>query len=365
MSATDQAFIRAYDPDLPALAKQVSPARESIASAQRGANAPKAALMTTANQPMQGGVSSQDAAQVSSIHVGIEHFVPPPHAKFGSVLTTSMSAATATQTNSTSLTSPHLKFGQTAKAALSSFRSKPHADSADVELTKPALEVDAVRWPALCDAIRSRLAARFESFAEQLAGAESPRQIIAITGIDRGEGRSTLALCLARQLSAANRSVVLVDADFSNPGLIQQLSVRVDRGWEAVLRGEKALWDVMIDSIADRVAFVPLTPEVVVDGVPAAQQLANTFAELADHFEFVLIDAGPLGGESATSQWLLDSAAGVHGVILAHDVRRQSASRIAAVCLQLAEAKHRQLGIAEMFTEEQAAGGRRQAADSV
>jgi hypothetical protein len=104
---------------------------------------------------------------------------------------------------------------------------------------------------------------------------------------------------------------------------------------------------------------------VVLDGLPAAQRLANTFVELADHFEFVLIDAGPLGGESATSQWLLDSAAGVQGVILAHDVRRQSASRIAAVCLQLAEAKHRQLGIAEMFTEEQAAGGGRQAADSV
>src|SRR5262249_38378419 len=130
--------------------------------------------------------------------------------------------------------------------------------------------------------------------------------------------------------------------------------------WETVLRGEKQLWDVAIESLADRMALLPLTPAVVSDNVPAAHRMATIFADLAGNCDIVLIDAGPLTIDSATSQWLLDPANGVHGVILAHDVRRQNAGPLAAICLKLADAKQRQLGIAEMFVSSGAAVGDRQ-----
>jgi Mrp family chromosome partitioning ATPase len=363
MSATDQAFIRAYDPGLPPLAKSPQTARGAMAVSPAAGQMPTATLTQNSGRLQS---TQPPAEHASSIHVGIEHFVPPPHAKFGSVSTLSVPATPEAPASRTLLTPPHLPFGQTAKAALSSFTNKLRSLSAGEALAKPALEVDAVRWPGLCDAIRSRIAAGLDALAGQvLAAAETGTQIVAVTGIERSEGRSTLTLCLARQLSATNKTVALVDADFSNPGLIQQLGVQVDRGWETVLRDEKALWDVMIESLADHLALAPLSPEVVSDGMPAVDRLASIFGELENHYDFVLVDAGPLRGDSTTSQWLLDPACGVQGVILTHDIRRQSASRVATVCLQLADAKQQQLGIAEMFTEEQAAGGRRQAAKSV
>ncbi len=363
MSATDQAFIRAYDPGLPPLAKPPRTARETVAASPATVQMPTATLTQNSGRLQS---AQPPVEHASSIHVGIEHFVPPPHVNFGSVSTTSVPAAADARASRTLLSPPHRPFGQTAKAALSSFTSKLRSASAGETFAKPALEVDAVRWPALCDAIRSRIAAGLDALAGQvLAAAETGTQVIAVTGIERSEGRSTLTMCLARQLSATNKTVALVDADFSNPGLIQQLGVQIDRGWETVLRDEKVLWDVMIESLADHLALAPLSPEVVSDGMPAVDRLASIFGELANHYDFVLVDAGPLRGDSAASQWLLDPACGVHGVILTHDLRRQSANRVAAVCLQLADAKQRQLGIAEMFTEELVAGGKRQAAKSV
>ena len=163
----------------------------------------------------------------------------------------------------------------------------------------------------------------------------------------------------------AGRPMCLQLGEQPQQGQRSRHGVQIDRGWETVLRDEKVLWDVMIESLADRLALVPLSPEVVSDGMPTVDRLAAYSASWQITTIFVLRQRGPLRGDSATSQWLLDPACGVHGVILAHDLRRQRANRVAAVCLQLADAKQRQLGIAEMFTDEQAAGGRRQAAKSV
>ena len=67
-----------------------------------------------------------------------------------------------------------------------------------------------------------------------------------------------------------------------------------------------------------------------------------------------LVDAGPLSADAA-GNWLMEPAVGVHNIILAHDVRNHQAHRLAACCLQLAEAKQRQLGIAELFAPDEVA----------
>jgi Mrp family chromosome partitioning ATPase len=105
----------------------------------------------------------------------------------------------------------------------------------------------------------------------------------------------------------------------------------------------------MIESTTDRLAIVPLCEAHLADEMPRpVYGIAAVLAELVEHYDIVLIDAGPLcAGDAA--DWLLDSAAGVQGVIVAHDTRRNSASQLAAACLQLAEAGVRQLGIAETF----------------
>ncbi|HEY2881483.1 MAG TPA: cellulose synthase operon protein YhjQ/BcsQ [Pirellulales bacterium] len=391
MSVTDQAFIRAFDGDVKSSSVAPSLPRKLLSDAAM-LQSPADALITHTHH--FGGVATASASPEpdrssnvrmhgagqghgAAIHVGMGAAIPAPHAKFSAGATffpTSITASYAAAIPSTlpppsaaisndrsdtaSRKLPHADFGLSPKSALSSFALHTPPDSFAKELARPGLEVDAVRWPIVCETILSRHSDRFDRLADQLQGeAQLGCRIVAITGVERGEGRSTLALCLAQRLATEQRSVALIDADFSMPGLIQQLAVRVDRGWETVLWGEKDLWEVTIESITDRLALVPLAMDLSFDQDPPLHRLSSCFDQLAQHYDWVLIDAGPLATESAAAQWLLEPASGVQGIILAHDVRRRGTSRVAAVCLQLADSKLRQLGIAEMFTEE--AGGRR------
>jgi MinD-like ATPase involved in chromosome partitioning or flagellar assembly len=152
--------------------------------------------------------------------------------------------------------------------------------------------------------------------------------------------------------------VALVDADFACPQVARQLAISIRHGWETALAGDKSLWEVMIESIADRFSLLPLAdPAPGDDLAPPVYRMAASLNELADNFDVVLVDAGPLCAESATPQWLLEPAVGVQGVVLAHNVAQTEAGRLATVCLQLAEARQRQIGIAEMFGREHSAVG--------
>src|SRR5215510_11041110 len=94
---------------------------------------------------------------------------------------------------------------------------------------KPALEIDAVQWPAVCEKLLAKHADRFDKLAIELCrAAANGQKVTAISGLRRGEGRTTLALCLAQRLAACRSKVVLVDADFCNPSLAAQLQIAVD-----------------------------------------------------------------------------------------------------------------------------------------
>ena len=127
-----------------------------------------------------------------------------------------------------------------------------------------------------------------------------------------------------------------------------QLGIVIDHGWEAALAGEEAWWEVMIESVDDRFALGLLgigvaaaaaasnsavaasasTNSAVTSDlhplrfVPQAFRIAAVLSELAEHFDVILLDAGPLAPESATTQWLLEPTVGIHNIIMAHDVRR-------------------------------------------
>ncbi len=205
-------------------------------------------------------------------------------------------------------------------------------------------------WPSICDTLLAQYGDRFDRMVLELSReAGNGFNTIAITGIHRGEGRTTLALCLARRLAAGCAKVAVVDADFLNGSLAAQLHIDVDRGWEAVLDDSEALWDMMIESAADGLAILPLGRSLGHYELPAAFRVASALGQLAEHYDIVLVDAGPLNAETPASQWLLEPENNVDSVILANDVRSTKAHQLAAGCVQLAEVHCRQLGIAEIF----------------
>lgn len=351
MSATDQAFIRAYAaPGSPAMTASAPPR----AQAATHRSAPEASVPQAAATAPGTSIGARPNSHTTSIHIGLGSVVPAPHAAFVSKIAAAMAAGQQQAAGGAASTLTAALAVPTSRGPLSSFSGQATGAVTISTAPKPELEIDAVRWPATCQQLLSRYAERFDRLAEQLRGEISAgTRLLAITGMHRREGRTTLALCLARQLAAANVKLALVDADFSNPRLASQLSIGVQRGWESVLCGEESPWEVMIESMADRLALLPLGAPATAEEISiGSYRIAATLHELAEHYELVLIDAGPIGLDESSAHWLFESTAGVQAAILAYDARRGAPNQVAAGCLQLAQAGLRQLGLAEMFSDD-------------
>jgi len=334
MSTIDQAFIRAY--------------QERLAKGTIVSSAEVAAPRLEPEELRQDGVAAAESQPTARIDVVPDAAIPPPHAKF-------IQPAQENSDSTAAISKP--AFGHSAKAALSSFAESSPAGGSPAGIFKPALEVDAVCWPPICQRLLEQFPDRFDSLAEEIRrphhssnSAERHCKVIAVSGLRRNEARTTLTLCLARCLSAKIK-LVIVDGDFASPCLAHQLGIGPESGWETVLLGTQQLAEITIQSAADGVTLVPLAAAVEPDqSARLGYRIAVSLAELADNYDLVLVDAGPLADDSPATNWFLQPSSGIHAVILAHDVRRAEASRLAASCLEIAAARQNLLGIAETFT---------------
>jgi Mrp family chromosome partitioning ATPase len=374
MSSTDQAFIRAYGEPIraPRIAPPPIPAQtpandlfEGVVTQPETAWSDVAPVEVTANEPVW-------TLHSSSIDIGFNSVVPAPHflRRSAPALVTEPALVAAPAkipdhaasaklheshdrwneiTVNTRTAAVDVAFGSLPKAPLSSYLGSQHNPAHAAP--KPMFEIDAVRWPAICQSLFDECGSGFSELADNLRQeAAQGRKVIGVTGLGRSEGRTTLTLCLAKQLAAARIRVAVVDADFESPSVASRLGINTETGWETALTGEQSVWEVMIEATADRLSIVPLAAAHFADQMPRpVYGIAAVLADLAEHYDIVLVDAGPLAAGDA-ADWLLDPAAGIQSVILSHDARQTNANRLAAACLQLAEAGVRQLGIAETFT---------------
>ena len=147
------------------------------------------------------------------------------------------------------------------------------------------------------------------------------RRALAITGAERGDGRSFLAANLAVVFSQQGQRTLLIDADMRNPsqhalfGLENRVglsSVLSDRnGVEAVQR-VPALLDL---SVLTAGAPPPNPSELL--GRPA---LGNLLRQLAPQFDVILIDT-PAGSECSDAQ-MVSGRAGAALVVTRQDTSR-------------------------------------------
>ena len=220
------------------------------------------------------------------------------------------------------------------------------------ETFRATLEVDAFQWPETCGQLYSRIAAELKPLASaMLERAATGQKLVVLTGVRRQEGRTTVALLLARALVEQSKCVALVDADFLMPSLAGQLGVAVEAGWESVLRGDTSLPEVMIKSVAEQLTLVPLS----ISATAAANQASRlrtsvTMGMLRDNFDLVLLDAGPLGphGELGAPLGSLDSI-GADCVYWIYDRRLTSLEQVTENVRQIAAAGIAVGGILENF----------------
>jgi receptor protein-tyrosine kinase len=148
----------------------------------------------------------------------------------------------------------------------------------------------------------------------QLAGelarrSREGRRVTVLTSAQRGEGRSTLLLVLARTAAACGLKVAIVDGDFRRPQLAELLGIDPPGGWEDVLSGHARLHDVMIESLEESITLLPLrAPTGHEATLGLGGECAESLTRLREQFDLVLMDIGPLESDQAA----VDLAAVLH-----------------------------------------------------
>lgn len=209
-----------------------------------------------------------------------------------------------------------------------------------------AWETDRVEWPRMSQRLVS-LDDRFGDAGRQLAAATADGlRTLAVTSTYRGEGRTTVAMNMARCASQAGIRVALVDADVDNPALASAAGIAAAHGWHECLDGGLPLDEAAVASLEDGVTLLPLTSAVRRSAIDAASPaFASMIETLTAHFDLVVIDYGPLGATADGRQRLAGDAA-----LLIRDIRCTSAEQALATVRRVRELGPKSVGVVQNFT---------------
>lgn len=213
----------------------------------------------------------------------------------------------------------------------------------------PAWEVDAFQWPSVCgqlDTLRSQSLSNFVRAI--LADAWDGAKVVAVTQSGRGEGSTTLSMCLAKWAAMFTGRVALIDGDMMKPRVAQSLGLSFGHGWEETSTASP-LTEAAVSSIADRLVVLPLGPKAGILAADPDRQLGrNVLQQLSNSFELVILDAGPMF--DAAYNWFSDPcAAAIDSVLIVQDVRKTSAEQITDVRRRLCEHGLDRVSVVENF----------------
>jgi Mrp family chromosome partitioning ATPase len=220
------------------------------------------------------------------------------------------------------------------------FQSAPQLDSTTAGAAAPestdgtfaaAWEVDAFCWPDVCAQLDTAADGQLrESGAEIAAAARQGLKVLAVTSVYRDEGRTTLAMSLARHAAAAGCRVALLDADMAKPDLAEQLGLESPCNWHVVASQQQSLAEAAVYSLEDGVTLFPLT------------------APLSREFDLVVMDLYPM--EVHAVPVLRDSQRSpIDMAVVVRDIRSTSEQRTLETVQKLRNAGVKAVGIAENY----------------
>lgn len=228
---------------------------------------------------------------------------------------------------------------------------------AEEEAIKPAAslwEVDKFHWPRTCEKLFADEQGYLSRAGDKLlAAVQDGLRVLAITGSRRGEGRSTVALCLARAAARAGIQTAVMDADFARPQLASKVALDVAYGWQDAALGHIPLSEAAIKSLADNITLLPLESSAAARGLSLADpRVTATIRAAAATFELLILDLGPM----ATSEQIrfpAGEACPLDAAIVVRDLRFATATESETVGHALQDAGVEAVGIAENFVIEE------------
>ncbi len=212
----------------------------------------------------------------------------------------------------------------------------------------PSWEVDQFKWPAIVDQLIGEEHEQLEQVAIRLLEeARDGKNLLAVTGGMRGEGRTTLALSLARLASQLGHTVAIVDADFAHHEIGPQLGLDIPQGWECVVSEKLRLEEVAVVSLSDRLTAFPLGSSAANTSLDG-ERVSVVLQQLAEAFDLVLVDLGPV--EASAQQANESDKAGLAArAILVQDARRPNEAQLQDIVRRLDALGIEALGVVETF----------------
>jgi Mrp family chromosome partitioning ATPase len=219
----------------------------------------------------------------------------------------------------------------------------------------PQWELDRFHWPKTCEKLLADASGYLAHAGEKLrAAAKDGLKVLGITGTRRGEGRTTLALCLARVAADAGLSVALMDADFLRPQIASKLGIEVAFGWQDAALGKVPLSEAAVKSLLDNVTVLPLETSAARGRLSLADpRVTATIRAAAATFDLVILDQGPLAGDELS--FPPGEACPLDAAIVVRDLRFATAAESETVGQALYDAGIEAVGIAENFVVEEEA----------
>jgi polysaccharide biosynthesis transport protein len=141
-------------------------------------------------------------------------------------------------------------------------------------------------------------------------GLHAPK-VIMVTSALPGEGKTSLAVSLARLAAASGRSVLLIECDLRRPAVNRALGVVAPAGLTDVLAGHRTLSET---SYEDPVSGMHVVPSGSRASFPAealgSERMRGLISASRDRFDLVILDTPPVGivADSLVLSDLVDAA---------------------------------------------------------
>jgi len=197
----------------------------------------------------------------------------------------------------------------------------------------------------IVDQITTELSQHLAELARRIqrVGAVSGGTVVLVTGCQRGVGCTTVAVALSA-VAAGERSVLLVDADLSQPGVVQTMGLSVSRGWDEVVEQNGTPNDALVQA-NPRMAVLPLRSTVRGRTETLSSPLAlEWLARFRQEYSLIVVDGGSVW--ETGSQW----APMVDAAIVIGDSDRAGTDEWASAWDRLEEGGTHVMGIVETFT---------------
>ena len=164
-----------------------------------------------------------------------------------------------------------------------------------------------------------------------------------------GKGATLSTLSLARLAARRGVSVVLVDGDYENPQVAQQLGMAFDRSWGEQAKDPATISEVAVQSIEDNLTVLPLCPAPPAGRSAPPEAAGRALASLAAQHDVLLIDAGPMF--AAARHWFSRQAGQVVDcALVVRDVRTVTDEQLGDVVERLGSRDIPVVGVAENYS---------------